>query len=498
MILSACLIVRNEERFLDRCLSSLAGFADQICVLDTGSSDGTMDIARRHGAVLGRIEWDDDFSAARNACLDLAHGDWILQIDADEELRPVDPARRSRILSSRAPCQLVELELRGDGGRSERTWQPRLFRRDLGLRYRRALHETILDDLAERALPPPQPCELLLVHHGYVGEVVSARDKIERNRRILRKVRDKGLADAYDLFKLASALDVGQDPSLLGERSATWRSCLASGWSAPRSIRSEWPWWPRAARAAAWHLWFHEGRLGESLEALEALHADDPSDRETLRALAAMEVRAGTPGRAHARLDPSRQDEFRLHVLGMEASGDRSGALRTIVGDTPGAKALKARLLVAQGRIREGVALLESCFPDLLTDAVAGLDAATALDAIGESALARNLLSRPLDCPGDIHLERQALAGAPMDRTGDTAPRDRREAARAILEGALAGRAPTSLDRGFHLPSVRDALADLLDAALVRGDEALVRRFAASSAAWDGVLPGASRLVEGV
>lgn len=493
MILSACLIVRNEERFLDRCLSSIAGFADEICILDTGSRDGTVDIARRHGAVLGRMEWDDDFAAARNACLELATGDWILQIDADEELRPVDSALRARILSSLAPCQLVELELRGDGGRSERTWQPRLFRRSCGLRYRRALHETILDDLAEKNLPPPSRCDLLLVHHGYVGEVVSARDKIERNRRILRKVRDKGAADAYDLFKLASALDVGQDPSLLEERTRTWNACLDWGWSATRPLRSEWPWWPRAARTAAWHLWFHHGRLGESLDALSTLHEESPADRETLRALVAMEVRAGRPAGAASLLDISRDDEFRLDVLRREARGNRSEALGAITRGSPGAKALKARLLVAEGRIQEAVGLLEGCFPDLLSDAVAGLDAAIALGDIGETALARNLVSRPLDCPEDIRLERDALASG--TRCGP--PRDRHEAARTIFDAVLGGGAPIRLDRGFHLPSVRDALADLLENTLRRGDEPLLLRFAAASPIWETVLPGISRLVDG-
>lgn len=497
MTLSACLIVRNEERFLDRCLSSLVGFVDEICVLDTGSVDRTIEIARRHGAVLGTFVWDDDFAAARNACLDLAKGEWILQIDADEELSGVDASRLKRILSSKAPCQLVELELRGDGDRSERTWQPRLFRRSSGLRFRRALHETILDDLAERKLPPPQRCDLLLIHHGYVGEVVSSRDKIERNRKILRKVRDKGLADTYDLFKLASALDVGQDKSLLEERTHVWRACLAQGWSAKQTLRTEWPWWHRAARAGAWHLWFHHGLLGESLDTLARLHTDSPSDRETLRALVAMELRAGLHQQARPRLESMQVEESRLLALCMEASGDRAGALRSITRDDPGSKALKARLLISEGRVEESVRLLESGFQSYLENPVSGLDAAIAFAAIGEIALARNILSRPLEAPGDIWMERESLALRLSGSEPPSPPRDCKDAARSVMDAILRGDPPTPLDRGFHTPSVRDALADLLEDALGRGEDTLVLRFASASTAWESVLPGVSRLVEG-
>lgn len=65
-MLTACLIVRDEERFLADCLTSLAGVADRVVVIDTGSSDRTIEIARRHGADVFPFEWCDDFAAARN------------------------------------------------------------------------------------------------------------------------------------------------------------------------------------------------------------------------------------------------------------------------------------------------------------------------------------------------------------------------------------------------------------------------------------------------
>ena len=84
--ITVCLIVKNEEQFLAQCLKSVRGFAAQIVVVDTGSTDRTVEIAREFGAEIYSFAWCDDFAAARNAALEHATGDWILMLDADEEL----------------------------------------------------------------------------------------------------------------------------------------------------------------------------------------------------------------------------------------------------------------------------------------------------------------------------------------------------------------------------------------------------------------------------
>src|SRR5919201_5260235 len=83
---SACLIVRNEQRSLERTLRSLAGLVQEIIVVDTGSVDRTKDVAARLGARVADFRWVDDFAAARNESLRLASGDWIFWLDADEWL----------------------------------------------------------------------------------------------------------------------------------------------------------------------------------------------------------------------------------------------------------------------------------------------------------------------------------------------------------------------------------------------------------------------------
>ena len=88
MKINLVMIVRNEERSLERCLKSAEHLVDDIIIADTGSADRTKEIARNAGALVLEYEWTDDFSAARNFALDHSDGDWNLVLDADETLRP--------------------------------------------------------------------------------------------------------------------------------------------------------------------------------------------------------------------------------------------------------------------------------------------------------------------------------------------------------------------------------------------------------------------------
>src|SRR5579862_9633682 len=90
-LISACIIAKNEEKNLGRCLTSLHASVDEIIVVDTGSTDRTVEIARAHGARVFNFPWCDHFSAARNESLSHAGGRWIIWIDADDELIEAAP-----------------------------------------------------------------------------------------------------------------------------------------------------------------------------------------------------------------------------------------------------------------------------------------------------------------------------------------------------------------------------------------------------------------------
>lgn len=96
--LSVFLIVKNEADRIGACLQSVCGWADQVVVLDSGSSDGTVDIARGLGASVHQTDWPG-FSAQRNRALDLVDGEWVMSIDADERLSPALRAEIDAVLS---------------------------------------------------------------------------------------------------------------------------------------------------------------------------------------------------------------------------------------------------------------------------------------------------------------------------------------------------------------------------------------------------------------
>jgi len=82
------MIVKNEEDYLEDCLKSVSGVADEIVIVDTGSTDDTLNIARKYNANIYNFEWINDFSAARNFALSKTSCEWILYLDADERLSP--------------------------------------------------------------------------------------------------------------------------------------------------------------------------------------------------------------------------------------------------------------------------------------------------------------------------------------------------------------------------------------------------------------------------
>jgi tetratricopeptide (TPR) repeat protein len=203
---SLCMIVKNEETNLSACLSSVVDLVDEIIVVDTGSSDRTKEVAARYGARIFDFPWCDSFSAARNAGLDQATGDWIFWLDGDEWLD--EPNRQSfrTLLAGLKTENAVYLmkqqsrtRLTDEGG--ARTDQIRLFRRHPQVRWSYRVHEQLLPSV-NRLQWQVWQTELVIQHNGYADLEVRCR-KHERNLRLLLIEQKDQPQNAFILFNLA-------------------------------------------------------------------------------------------------------------------------------------------------------------------------------------------------------------------------------------------------------------------------------------------------------
>jgi len=208
--LSLCMIVRNEEAYLTRCLESVRGLVDEVVIVDTGSSDRTPAIARAFGARLFQFAWQDDFSLARNFSVEQATGDWILSLDADESIAARDHAA-IRAALCRDEANLVLVAQRhylasgtvvgwqaGSGGYDEGLPFAgfldveclRLFRNRPWLRFRNRVHETIVS--TDPSHPIVARREPWVIHHfGKAGDQDVLRAKAEAYLRLgLKKVEE--------------------------------------------------------------------------------------------------------------------------------------------------------------------------------------------------------------------------------------------------------------------------------------------------------------------
>ncbi|MBI5706139.1 MAG: tetratricopeptide repeat protein [Armatimonadetes bacterium] len=213
--LSACLIVKNEERHLERCLRSIANHVDEIVVVDTGSTDSTIEIARSFDAKIGFFKWCDDFSAARNESLRMATGNWVLWIDADEE---VDPRSWTAIAEGLIRPQFGGyyvriLNLMDKEGRQQYVHTPvRIFQRLPEVHFEGRVHEQVLQCFDQLGMPSATLRNVTLNHYGYAPEDMQEKRKIDRTVGMLEREVDESPEDSFHWFNLANAYSVAKRP----------------------------------------------------------------------------------------------------------------------------------------------------------------------------------------------------------------------------------------------------------------------------------------------
>jgi glycosyltransferase involved in cell wall biosynthesis len=189
--ISLCMIVKNEQAFLAPCLNAIKKLVDEIIVADTGSDDRSADIAKVYGAQVFNVQWQDDFSLARNASLEKAHGDWVLIIDADEVIAPQDfAALKQVVLPHNGKPRAYSLQTRNYLNLANAMdWQPndgrypqheagigwfptdkvRLFPKLAGIRFDYPVHEMV-DEKVKEAGIPIRPCPIPIHHYGHLNE----------------------------------------------------------------------------------------------------------------------------------------------------------------------------------------------------------------------------------------------------------------------------------------------------------------------------------------
>ena len=193
--LSLVLIVKNEERCIERCLSSFRPFLDRIVILDTGSSDNTLAIARRFDAEIHSFDWCDDFAKARNAALSHVTSDFSLIVDADEWLiEGGEHLRQAENWTDGAVKRVNRINSFVLNGKIEQTaeWITRILPR--GVRYVGKIHEQPVHNLKIEHIP------LKIAHDGYLTEQLSR--KSDRNERLLKQALADEPSNGYYYYQL--------------------------------------------------------------------------------------------------------------------------------------------------------------------------------------------------------------------------------------------------------------------------------------------------------
>ncbi|MCW3096929.1 MAG: hypothetical protein JWL77_2547 [Chthonomonadaceae bacterium] len=401
--ISLCMIVRDEERVLGPCLQSARPWVEEIIVIDTGSTDRTIEIALSHGARVEHFVWCDDFSAARNESLKYATGDWILWLDGDDTL-PWRSGEAIRQFVETAPAQIsafvIPVQFVEDGSThgATRVDHVKLFRNGLGVQFERRIHEQILASLRQVGGEIAR-CPALVLHSGYDVSPEGQKKKRVRDARILELELQERPDDPFTLFNLGMTEHYG------GEHvgAVGWlRRCLEV--SAPTDS---------IVRKAYAMLALSQRELGEADAALETVEAGlhvTPNDPELHFHRGRMLADRGRYQEAKAAYEAvvscPLDDHFSsvdMSILGYKTFHNLGGLCR-MLRDYPGAQHWWSKAVADA--------------PQFLPSALALFDAAL---EVGDFATAERMLHvvRAADPTGtDAPLLHARLAAAQGDRAG--------------------------------------------------------------------------------
>lgn len=272
--LSACLIVKDEIDMLEPCLQSLKGIVDEVIVVDTGSTDGTIELIQKYDVKLHHFEWVNDFAAARNFSISHATGDYVLIIDADERLEKSSASLLKKFVDDNDfDIGLVPLHqaTSRDAPHEDvvegrmRTGNPVLLPRVMTLKkeweYKGNVHESPCNEFQKGAVFMLVPVHF--VHHGAEIEWRDERQKNERNLELIQEqIKDYHDSPLHWGYLISELMHAGKHREV--------RRAIEKGWAVTKKAISENTTYPISFMAAIYPQYcFEQGRHKEAFESLK-------------------------------------------------------------------------------------------------------------------------------------------------------------------------------------------------------------------------------------
>lgn len=202
MKISSVYITKNEEKNIIKSIQSYKNIVDEIIVVDTGSTDNTIEVCKQYGCKIYNYKWDNDFAKARNYAISLCNNDIILFLDADEyffEILTQDKKDKIIQIFAENSCDAIGcLETDIDKNTEivhHTSYAYKFFRKSKDLRFEGKIHESLRH--SERELNIILTDEFQIIHTGYSSDIILS--KVKRNLEILNSIEDKKIMDFYYL-----------------------------------------------------------------------------------------------------------------------------------------------------------------------------------------------------------------------------------------------------------------------------------------------------------
>lgn len=215
--ISICVIAKNEEKHMENFLSAIkehmGDYPYEVVIVDTGSTDRTVEIAKKYTDKVFYFEWINDFSAARNYSISKASNDWILVLDCDEYLVEANPAAFDW-MAKKYPQYMGMITLRNryelNGFHSSSTDSLNRFFNRKFFHYESIIHEQLVP--IDKALSHGRAdLSVILDHYGYSGTAEELATKAERNNSLLFQALEKNPTDPYLYFQIGQSYNMVHD-----------------------------------------------------------------------------------------------------------------------------------------------------------------------------------------------------------------------------------------------------------------------------------------------